>query len=1115
MPQWFALLAFLLFCENADGLTYKIIHPKTLDVVGSDIFLLVRAECSKEEDKNSGKRLCISINNATEKHNVRSRSLFSHCMQSPRLQCSNAKGDEKEGTMVHLHLNVGNTRGVLSLLLTGDVLITASNPRTDPFVYDTVIIQTKPSVQENHIIALPGTKQVALALLSPLDKMNVQHGRPVEVVFYHHNPSPSTAVCVQVDDGLFKKCFLSNSRQPLNLYGVPVGIHVLKIWDDQLMNPANFSDRGNNLDFVPTSIFRVQKRSKLPAVRIASPLPDDVLGTQNVWIKLGVGGGWTANDIGLGEFLVCFRLLPSNLFTCKKRIEEPFHLTGLKRGEYELHAWVATSKEEEVPNTTVSVNFAVTGSVKRSDRTGSHEAVPAPAQECSTNSTFILFIFAYERLDHLRKLWKSVKGAHYFDCSVDVKIFVDKSPVADVHDRLVRTANSFSWEHGEIAVILREERVGLVENILSAWEAPLANERAIFLEDDVVVSPWYFYYLLAVERRGVRPRDTQLKPRFLGVSLYRPDWNEIEWHPVVDNPSEASDNGDHVALMQLPCSWGGMFYPGPWSRFLEWQQAMGFLDQLGAGVQATGNDRFWLPDSMSNFWRKSWKRPLLRFMVETNLYMTYPSRSSFSTTSSPPGENIEGDTLSALYNVSIIFDFDKNLRDLGEGDTPLNAKARDMYSRDRAPKRISCAASVVKVSVRPEDGAAAAPLATCAEKGDGTVCEFRHVAITSNGEIKIFNSLAGQRRLFGGPLLAPNFRHRCCMDSQPLVSAKVLPGTYDSSVSSYCDARVEKAYLFSLTMFPQHGHTFHDTLFSLFVTLVERGDFANGEDERTGLHFILANNNDEALETVDDLGPYKIVLETLLSGRGKIWLLSDFTRSNRVTCVDSLVSGLSSSASFYANFSSAMLVRTRQLRMREFIGIYETALQVRRTAKASVARSCADNSFCYSSERLLFVHRTSRKVLNRLELYNATVARGYDSSTVSFENLSLREQVESVQGISVLVGVLGTGLFNSLFMKSASKVVILMPFGVKSWMGENVIRMASLENREVVRLESKKPRRNTYLRWTDFVGPGKPFSPTDVYSSPDKVWLFDWMVGFSLFMNQDFYIDKDEFVDSL
>ena len=131
--------------------------------------------------------------------------------------------------------------------------------------------------------------------------------------------------------------------------------------------------------------------------------------------------------------------------------------------------------------------------------------------------------------------------------------------------------------------------------------------------------------------------------------------------------------------------------------------------------------------------------------------------------------------------------------------------------------------------------------------------------------------------------------------------------------------------------------------------------------------------------------------------------------------------------------------------------------------------------------------------------------------SIYFENLPFREQIESVEGVSILVGALGTGLFNSLFMKPYSKVIIFVPFGVQQWMGNNIIRMASLHGRQVIPIVSNTPRRNIYKNWEHFVGAEKRFSPNDVYTDPSSIWKFDWLAGFHLFMHQDFYIDEKEF----
>jgi hypothetical protein len=79
------------------------------------------------------------------------------------------------------------------------------------------------------------------------------------------------------------------------------------------------------------------------------------------------------------------------------------------------------------------------------------------------------------------------------------------------------------------------------------------------------------------------------------------------------------------------------------------------LQKLGAKGNA---NHYYIPESMSNNWKISWKLPLLYYMIMTDKYMIYPSMVSLSTTLAPPGENIKDDSLKYMYNVKLFDDID-------------------------------------------------------------------------------------------------------------------------------------------------------------------------------------------------------------------------------------------------------------------------------------------------------------------------------------------------------------------------------------------------------------------------------------------------------------------------
>ena len=79
------------------------------------------------------------------------------------------------------------------------------------------------------------------------------------------------------------------------------------------------------------------------------------------------------------------------------------------------------------------------------------------------------------------------------------------------------------------------------------------------------------------------------------------------------------------------------------------------------------------------------------------------------------------------------------------------------------------------------------------------------------------------------------------------------------------------------------------------------------------------------------------------------------------------------------------------------------------------------------------IHRRSRTILNEAEVLATIRAQpGVDraaSRVVSFESLSLRQQMELALTASVLVGLHGSGFLNAVWMRSGSTAVYIMPFG--------------------------------------------------------------------------------------
>ena len=221
--------------------------------------------------------------------------------------------------------------------------------------------------------------------------------------------------------------------------------------------------------------------------------------------------------------------------------------------------------------------------------------------------------------------------------------------------------------------------------------------------------------------------------------------------------------------------------------------------------------------------------------------------------------------------------------------------------------------------------------AHCEEDIESVWCEFSNVtfsihrnAKTENYNIIMFNNYLSS--VMPTVLFPNSFRHRCCMEEIPdNIAVKQTPGSYDfvngnaTSEARYkmCGSLPGTTYMFSLVNFPQQP-TLHDTAFSLFVTMHEH-------NHPGAMRFILTNANDNNIQNIDHLQQYYPVLYGLLQSLGNkpsnMYMLSQF--SNQQLCIDHLVYGLSSRASFY---NSNDFYQMKKKHLKPFLSLYRKAL---------------------------------------------------------------------------------------------------------------------------------------------------------------------------------------------
>jgi hypothetical protein len=236
-----------------------------------------------------------------------------------------------------------------------------------------------------------------------------------------------------------------------------------------------------------------------------------------------------------------------------------------------------------------------------------------------------LVIITDRRPHSLSRLIRSATNAHYLGDKVSLSINMEQT--ADKVTRLI-VANA-PWPHGPKNVRHRIRKGGLMPAIVESWYPTNNDDYAIFLEDDVEVSP-YFY--LWVKYSVLRYRYGSLSDRsdlLFGVSLYSPRNTEMGmegrrlFHPDwVLNATSVDPRSPF--LLQVPCSWGAVYFPEHWREFHEYVTARLVDLENGANLNIS------VPESRSNRWKNSWKRYFIEMIYLRGYTMLYPNFENFT-----------------------------------------------------------------------------------------------------------------------------------------------------------------------------------------------------------------------------------------------------------------------------------------------------------------------------------------------------------------------------------------------------------------------------------------------------------------------------------------------------
>ncbi|KAK2142550.1 hypothetical protein LSH36_940g01036 [Paralvinella palmiformis] len=175
-----------------------------------------------------------------------------------------------------------------------------------------------------------------------------------------------------------------------------------------------------------------------------------------------------------------------------------------------------------------------------------------------------IIVMTFSRSESLRKLLLSLNKLEMDGHKASLEIWVDKKRDGDRHnivdDLTLQIAQSFSWSRGQTRVHIHKKHVGIYGQWLDTWRPDRGGkELALFLEDDITVSPFAYRWLKAVHQKygsrndiaGYTLQSEQVKTAHIRRSINRP-------------------RHDAVFLYKLLGSWGYAPHPKSWCHFQDW-----------------------------------------------------------------------------------------------------------------------------------------------------------------------------------------------------------------------------------------------------------------------------------------------------------------------------------------------------------------------------------------------------------------------------------------------------------------------------------------------------------------------------------------------------------------
>lgn len=214
---------------------------------------------------------------------------------------------------------------------------------------------------------------------------------------------------------------------------------------------------------------------------------------------------------------------------------------------------------------------------------------------------YAIVVIGYNRNRSMERLLTSLKEANYYGDAVDLIISIDKSD----NDKVKCVAEEFVWDFGRKILKVYQEKQGLRKHILACGLYLNTYEAIAVLEDDIIVSPFFYRYMK--NTIAFYEKDENIA----GISLYGHSWNVI-----ANMPFQPIYGKYDTYFMQFAQSWGQIWLRKPWEDFYNWYCSNETIFSEKCEKP--------FPESVANWPETSWLKYHIKYCVENNKFFVYP-----------------------------------------------------------------------------------------------------------------------------------------------------------------------------------------------------------------------------------------------------------------------------------------------------------------------------------------------------------------------------------------------------------------------------------------------------------------------------------------------------------